>query len=200
MNQYHIRYTYPALDGSPAFTDFTNITERSEAAACKDFKSHHKDGTILDIELVAENVSATKQQERDTLEVIRKMVAELGPDSYIATAFEGCFEIAEQNIEYDFADSMAGRLEVEREKAAHAAGMADEACKALLAEKENVASFEEELETVREKLDTARKNAETLNQWLTEQKEATAAERQRADAAQETITQLKAKLYDMLTA
>ena len=58
----------------------------------------------------------TKQQERETLEKIRKMVAELGPDSYVATAFEGCFEIAEQNIENDFSCSLARRLEKAQEK------------------------------------------------------------------------------------
>lgn len=52
---------------------------------------------------------ATKQQERAALEKIRKIVAELGPDSYIATAFDGCFEIAESNIENDWALSMKDR-------------------------------------------------------------------------------------------
>ena len=48
----------------------------------------------------------TKQQERDALEKIRIIVASLGEDSYIGTAFEGCFDFAEQNIEYDAAFSM----------------------------------------------------------------------------------------------
>ncbi len=53
----------------------------------------------------------TKQQERDALEKIRKIVDGLGPDSYIATAFAGCFEDAERNIDDDAAYSMKGRLE-----------------------------------------------------------------------------------------
>ena len=53
----------------------------------------------------------TKEQERKALERIKKIVAELGEDSYIATAFEGCFEIAEQNIDLDAAYSMKGRWE-----------------------------------------------------------------------------------------
>lgn len=47
----------------------------------------------------------TKEMERKALEKIRKIVAELGEDSYVATAFEGCFEKAEENIENDFACS-----------------------------------------------------------------------------------------------
>lgn len=54
---------------------------------------------------------ATKEQEIKALDQIRKIVEGLGPDSYIATAFEGCFEIAEENIENDFACSMKQRVE-----------------------------------------------------------------------------------------
>lgn len=56
-------------------------------------------------------MAATKEQERKALEKIRKIVADLGEDSYIGTAFEGCFEIAEENIENDFACSMKQRAE-----------------------------------------------------------------------------------------
>lgn len=45
----------------------------------------------------------TKEQERKALEKIKKIVEDLGEQSYIGTAFEGCFDLAEQNIEYDAA-------------------------------------------------------------------------------------------------
>ena len=54
---------------------------------------------------------ATKEQERKALEKIRKIITDLGEDSYIGTAFEGCFEIAEENINNDFACSMKQRAE-----------------------------------------------------------------------------------------
>lgn len=47
----------------------------------------------------------TKEQERKALARIRKIVAELGEDSYLATAFDGAWEIAEENIENDFGNS-----------------------------------------------------------------------------------------------
>ena len=53
----------------------------------------------------------TKEQERKALEKIRKIVEELGENSYVGTAFEGCFEIAEENIYNDFACSMKQRAE-----------------------------------------------------------------------------------------
>ena len=55
--------------------------------------------------------------EREALEKIKAMVAELGPQSYLATAFEGCFEDAEQNIEDDAAYSMKARLEIQAQRA-----------------------------------------------------------------------------------
>lgn len=59
----------------------------------------------------------TKQEERETLEKIRSLVESLGEDSYLGAAFEGCFEIAEQNIENDWACSMKQKAEsLEAEK------------------------------------------------------------------------------------
>ena len=54
---------------------------------------------------------ASKEDERKALEKIRKIVEGLGEDSYIGTAFEGCFEIAEENINNDWACSMKQRYE-----------------------------------------------------------------------------------------
>ena len=114
MNDYRITYTSETGEESNIY-----VTERSEAAAKKSFLSDHKGMgfTVQSIELRRENTSATKQQERDTLAVIRKMVEELGPQSYLATAFEGCFEDAEQNIEDDAAYSMKARLEIQAQRA-----------------------------------------------------------------------------------
>lgn len=58
----------------------------------------------------------TKEQERKALEKIRKIVEELGENSYVGTAFEGCFEIAEENIDNDFACSMKQRAESAQKK------------------------------------------------------------------------------------
>jgi hypothetical protein len=106
MNDYRITYTTEAGDSFDSI-----ITERTEAAARKFFTSMNKGlgFTVTNIELHHENTCATKQQERDTLAAIQKMVEELGPQSYLATAFEGCFEDAESNIENDFGDSMKAR-------------------------------------------------------------------------------------------
>lgn len=58
----------------------------------------------------------SKEQERKALEQIRKIVAGLGEISYIGMAFEGCFEVAEENIENDFGCSMKQRVEAAEKK------------------------------------------------------------------------------------
>ena len=55
---------------------------------------------------------ANKAEERKALEQIRKIVEGLDVDSYIGCAFAGCFEIAEENINNDWACSMKERAEV----------------------------------------------------------------------------------------
>ena len=53
----------------------------------------------------------TKEQEFKALTQIKKIVDSLGEDSYIAMAFEGCFDIAEENIRNDWGCSMKQRAE-----------------------------------------------------------------------------------------
>lgn len=143
---------------------------------------------------------ATKDQEREALAKIKKIVEGLGPQSYLATAFEGCFQDAEDNIENDFAFSMASRYQSEHEKAVHNEGVATEACKATNAEKQKNAELQKQIDAIEESLEQTRASAETLNRLLTEQREATTQAEQRATAAELLVTQLKAKLYDYMTA
>ena len=62
MNEYRI--TYDTTEGNAQLT----IIERSEATARRAFKANHKGAEISDIELIDGDVSATKDQERETLE------------------------------------------------------------------------------------------------------------------------------------
>ena len=106
MNTYKISFTRE--NGVHGYDHFTAATE---SQARKDFAECYRHGiaTIDSVELTRTDAPATKQQERDTLAKIKKMVAQLGPDSYLAAAFEGCFELATENIENDWTCSMADR-------------------------------------------------------------------------------------------
>ena len=111
MNTYKISYQFPGSSYEDAV-----VTAPDQRAAEKAFKASFK-GTglkapdIFDVELVAENTPATKDQEREALEKIKAILDTLGPDSYVGTAFEGCIEDAEENIENDFACSMKQKVE-----------------------------------------------------------------------------------------
>lgn len=119
MNDYKVTFQNN-LSGAD---DTAYVTARSETEATRSFKAAHKGdkayGDIWSVELHRENVPATKQQEREALETIKKLLADLGPDSYLGTAFEGCIEDAESNIENDFADSMKERWESAKQDAEH---------------------------------------------------------------------------------
>lgn len=91
----------------------------------------------------------TKEQELKALAQIKKIVESLGADSYIGTAFEGCFEIAEENIENDFACSMKQRWESATERGDKYLAAAQRYSK----EKDALAA---ELGTLRAELDAAR--------------------------------------------
>lgn len=60
----------------------------------------------------------TKEQERKALAKIKAIVEGLGENSYIGTALAGCFEKAEENIEYDAAFSLQDELQTAEEEKA----------------------------------------------------------------------------------
>lgn len=150
MNIYKISYKIAGIGETS-----TEVRGRNEAEAKKNFKATEigKATPInsVTVELIRENELATKQEERDTLAVIRQMVEELGPQSYLATAFEGCFRDAEDNIEDDAAYSMKSRFEYSEEKLAAAL----EENKKLKAEVEYAKVAQEHWEAEKEQLRAA---------------------------------------------
>ena len=150
MNEYRI--TYSTADGEAEYS----IIERSEAAAQKAFKAEHKGAEVSGIELTDTDAVATKRQQLETLEKIKAMVAELGPQSYLKTAFAGVFEDAETNIENDFGFSMKARYESAERK--------------LREMGSDFVSAKADADHMREELDAARKQIAALQrQQLPEQ-------------------------------
>ena len=211
MNTYKISYQFPGSSYEDAV-----VTAPDQRAAEKAFKASFK-GTglkapdIFNVELVAENTPATKDQEREALEKIKAILDTLGPDSYVGTAFEGCLEIAEENIENDWACSMKGRVDdldqentklrakvkiledklAESEKDYEAA---HEAAHLVADEKDaEIQRLKTQVQELSEKLASAEEALEDANE------EAGSAEA-RSGEAQAEIVRLKAKLYDYMTA
>lgn len=108
------------------------------------------------VQLIQKNAGVPKETERAFLNEIKEILEGLGPDSYCAWAFGGCVEDAEENIDNDFAVSMRGRWEDERE--------AHEKTRKSLTEKLNeqgqrIAELEAEVQKARQMEAQARKEA-----------------------------------------
>lgn len=194
MNDYKICYVNDNGETACGF-----VTERSESAAVKAFKKERNLKEVGGIEMVRENVPATKAQEREALAAIQQLLADLGPGSYLAAAFEGCCEDAENNIEYDFGDSMKARYESAKEEA----DCCKEQIQVLTAQCEAAESKLKSVNTGVEELiqkDDERKAAcEQLRQQLDEARAAAGDAQRRAEAAELETMRLKAKLYDYIT-
>ena len=115
----------------------------------------------------------SKAQERKALEQIRKIVEGLGENSYIATAFEGCFEDAQDNIENDFAFSMKDRWECAEQK-----------IEALKEELEHVKSA---YNTIKKQRDNYAENLEATMRYANAEAERANKAAERADKAQEEV-------------
>lgn len=147
----------------------------------------------------------TKEQERKALEQIKSIINSMGEDSYIGTAFAGCVEDAEENIENDFALSMRDRYETSEER--------NKALTLTLAQAERkIKELEAKVSDLIDKLDESHKLGDSLAMKLDDErarrKEASDSATEcwnklqdaesKLDEKEDEIIRLKAKLYDML--
>jgi len=143
-------------------------------------------------------MTTTKEQERNTLSKIKKLVAELGKNSYLASAFTGAFELAELNIEDDAAyttqyyiDKANSSYDTERDL--------NETKALLVREQGDHANTAVNFSTTVTELD--KKLMETQNKFI-EQYNARLSIEERFDTYKSSteleINALKAKLYDLI--
>ncbi len=97
----------------------------------------------------------TKEQERKAIQKIRKIVEELGENSYVGFAMDGVLELAEENIRDDTAYSMKKRAEIAWERA----DKAEKENKNLKAENEDLKKTIEKKGTTISELNTELCNA-----------------------------------------
>lgn len=100
----------------------------------------------------------TKDQERKALEKIKKIIAELGENSYIGTAFEGCIEDAEQNIDWDVAFSMKARLESADKAYTECFDKLQTAEASIKILREEIQELKEDANALNERIDNLRKD------------------------------------------
>lgn len=140
----------------------------------------------------------TKDDERKALDKIRKIVEGLGKDSYVATAFEGCFGIAEDNINNDMACSMKQRYEMADRDAWTAQ---EEVANARARIKELESELEQKDQKIEELASRVRATKKERDEMVFEVDNLTnIKERHEEELAQRDaeILKLKARLYDLL--
>ena len=147
----------------------------------------------------------TKNDERKALEQIKKIIEKLGEDSYIAVAFEGCFEIAEENIDNDMACSMKQRYDMADKEAWDAQRSNKELRDVNVELSKHMDMLKEEIDTkdqmlehersmkreLKKELDQADREIETQSDIIEKLNEV--VERQDNE-----ILKLKARLYDCI--
>lgn len=168
MNLYEICATLP--NGAVHKTKIYEISQ--ERASNKGFnfalQFDASGKTTFTTTLIQKNAGVPKETERALLNEIKEILEGLGPDSYCATAFDGCIADAEKNIDSDFSVSMKGRLQSERK--------AHENTRKSLTEKVNaqgqrIAELEAELQKARRMEGQARKEAAEFKIALEKAKE-----------------------------
>jgi len=149
-----------------------------------------------------QEMSATKDDERRALKKIVEIMEGLGSNSYVAMAFAGCVEIAEENIDNDWGYSMAQRCESAekearelKEKIQHMAhdvkaltSQISEANRKLDEKNDQIAGLNQTIDGIEE--EKAKLTDQLTDQLIDESG-------YRAKAEQEII-KLKAKLYDLM--
>ena len=135
----------------------------------------------------------TKDQERKALEQIRKIVEGLGEESYIGRAFDGCFEIAEDNIDNDFWNSPKECVRTARENADEQRKKVQELKLELQYAEDSAQEWKERFNRIHEKANEYANSAkENWNNFREQEDKVAALELENM--------KLKAKLYDMMVA
>lgn len=142
----------------------------------------------------------TKEQERKALAQIRKIVESLGEDSYVGTAFAGCFEDAEENIENDFAMSMKDRYEAAEKKINEYKQVRDELVEENKALEKRAKNAEELFNSKVGQADKYYESWKTAEDKAIENWNKFREQEAKNEDLQMQIIKLKARLYDMMEA
>lgn len=157
----------------------------------------------------------TKAEEREALTKIREILKGFDPeDTYIGKAFEGCIEQAEENIRSDWMLSWKGRYLDEQLKNCRLSDKVEALTKTLNQKDDTIARLEDAKNQLSEEIDgltLAKRDLEAriaqmeadykalqINHEELKQARAHTVAQELVDLRQ-TVIELKAKLYDMMT-
>lgn len=141
---------------------------------------------------------ATKQQEREALDKIAEIIKGLGQDSYIAAAFDGCLDMAEDNIGNDFMCSMKARAEDAQQEVASLLVENRKQADSLQALSEAVAQKQKNIDGRDEQIANLNSIIKMQADRIKELEEGVESSASRVMALENENVHLKARLYDIL--
>ena len=141
---------------------------------------------------------ATKQQEREALDKIAEIIKGLGQDSYIAAAFDGCLDMAEDNIGNDFMCTMKARAEEAQKEVASLLVENRKQADGLQALSEAVAQKQKNIDGRDEQIANLNSIIKMQADRIKELEEGVESSASRVMALENENVHLKARLYDIL--
>lgn len=141
---------------------------------------------------------ATKQQEREALDKIAEIIKGLGQDSYIAAAFDGCLDMAEDNIGNAFMCSMKARAEDAQQEVASLLVENRKQADSLQALSEAVAQKQKNIDGRDEQIANLNSIIKMQADRIKELEEGVESSASRVMALENENVHLKARLYDIL--
>lgn len=106
----------------------------------------------------------TKETEANTLQKIRRMVADLGENSYVGAAFDGCFDLAEENIHNDWCLSWKEKYDSLQKDMDELTAEAETLRKENDSMQKDMDGLTAEAETLREENDSMQKKMKELSE------------------------------------
>lgn len=142
----------------------------------------------------------TNTQEREALAKIREILEDFSPeDTYIGKAFEGCVEQAEENIRNDWMLSWKHRYEAKANSVDGILNANTELKRALNQRDDTIARLNAMNEDAGREMSSMTDERIKLRREGSELRCKLAEATKTSDGLKQTILELKAKLYDMMT-
>ena len=142
----------------------------------------------------------TKNEEYDALVQIRGILKDFDPENtYIGKAFEGCVELAQENLNNDWMLSWKGRYLEEQLKNCRLSDKAEALMKTLNQKDDAIARLEDAKDQLSGEINRLIRTLDHKNAACTDLEGRLAEAKETADDLRQTILELKAKLYDMMT-
>lgn len=104
----------------------------------------------------------SKEQERQAVVKIKKIIEGLGENSYVGAAMEGVLDVAERNIEFDAAFSLKGAAESAEKRAAELEEKNRQQADSMETLSKIVKGHEDEKQLLRQKMVAFQKEAQRL--------------------------------------